>query len=387
MDKPLRVAVIGAGMAGQAHAFGYRNAMMSVSSLLDVELDAIVDPALDLARETARRYGFARALGSVDELLGSDVDVISVALPNFVHAELLPKVLASGKHVFAEKPIGRTLAEARHLERLADAASGTTGVGFSFRRLPALAALRGAVADGALGRVHSVRAWYYADYGADPEAALSWRYSQEKSGGGALLDIGAHAIDALRYVAGDITEVSSAVLHTVFSERPLPVAGAIGHAASASGERGPVDNDDVAQLSLKLAGGGVARVDLSRVATGTPNSLGLELYGTAGHARFDSMAAGEFHLFTQDAAPAGTNGARRVIVGPEHPYFRDVAAMPGGGVGTGYAEAFTAEIQEFLRRLTQGLPMDTGFADATRMMEVVDAALTASRTGAAVVIS
>lgn len=386
MSSPLRIAVIGAGMAGQAHAFGYRNAMMSLSSPIDVELDAIVDPALDLARETARRYGFARAVASVDEILASDVDVISVALPNFVHSELLPAVLASGKHVFAEKPIGRTLAEAQQLERLAGKAKGTTGVGFSFRRLPGLAALQELVAGGALGEIHSARAWYYADYAADPQAALSWRYSQERSGGGALLDIGAHAIDALRFVAGDVAEVSSAVLRTVHTDRPLPARGAIGHAASTSTERGPVDNDDLAMLTLRLAGGAVARVDLSRIATGTPNSLGIELYGTSGHARFDSLTAGEFDLFTSDAAPAGANGARRVIVGPEHPYFRDVAAMPGGGVGTGYAEAFTAEIQEFLRCVRDGRPMDTGFAEATRMMEVVDAALTSARGGTAVAI-
>lgn len=386
MASPLRIAVIGAGMAGQAHAFGYRNAMMAVSSRLDVELDAIVDPALDLATETARRYGFARAVGSVDEILESDVDVISVALPNFVHAELLPKVLASGKHVFAEKPIGRTLAEARELERCADAATGTTGVGFSFRRLPGLAALRDLVAGGALGSIHTVRAWYYADYAADPNAALSWRYSQEKSGGGALLDIGAHAIDALRFVAGDVTEVSSAALRTVFPERPLPVAGSIGHAGSTSAERGPVDTDDLAMLTLTLKGGAMARVDLSRIATGTPNSLGLELHGTEGHASFDSLTAGQFHVFTQGAASVGANGARRVIVGPEHPYFRDVAAMPGGGVGTGYAEAFTAEIQEFLRCVRDRRAMDTDFAEATRMMEVVDAALHSSHTGRSVLI-
>ncbi|MCT1774506.1 hypothetical protein M3B01_00160 [Brachybacterium sp. p3-SID957] len=158
------------------------------------------------------------------------------------------------------------------------------------------------------------------------------------------MDIGAHAIDALRFVAGDITEVSSAVLHTQFSERPVPAYGAIGHAASTSDVRGPVTNGDIALLSLRMTSGAVARADLSRIATGTPNSLGLELYDTEGHARFDSMASGEFHLYTFGAAPTAANGARRVIVGPEHPYFRDVAAMPWGGVGTGYAEAFTAEI-------------------------------------------
>jgi predicted dehydrogenase len=173
MTTPIRVAVIGAGMAGQAHAFGYRTAMMSVSSRLSVELDTIADPNLPLAESVAARYGFAHATGDIDALLQrDDIDAISVALPNFLHAEVLPKVLASGKHVFAEKPIGRTVEESTSLQALAEASPAVTGVGFSFLRLPGLAALAQAVADGRLGDVHTVRGWYYADYAANPAGAL-----------------------------------------------------------------------------------------------------------------------------------------------------------------------------------------------------------------------
>ena len=187
----MRIAVIGAGMAGQAHAFGYRTAMMAVSSSLRVELDTIADPNLPLAQSVADRYGFAHATGDIDALLErEDIDAISVALPNFLHAEVLPKVLASGKHVLAEKPIGRTVEESSSLQALAEASPAVTGVGFSFRRLPGLAALAAAVRDGWIGEVHTVRGWYRADYAADPAGALSWRYSQEQAGAGALLDIG-----------------------------------------------------------------------------------------------------------------------------------------------------------------------------------------------------
>lgn len=386
MTTTLRVGVIGAGMAGQAHAFGYRNAMMALASLR-VELDTIADPNLPLAQSVADRYGFGRATASIDELLASDVDVISVALPNFLHEEVLPKVLASGKHVFAEKPIGRTLDESSHLQGLAEASQAITGVGFSFRRLPGLAAVAKAVADGLIGDVHTARAWYYADYAADPQGALSWRYSQEQSGGGALLDIGAHAIDALQFVAGDVAEVLGAKLHTVITERPLPSAGAIGHGASTSSATGAVSNDDIALLQVRLTNGAIGQVSLSRIAQGIPNSLGVELHGTRGSASFDSIAGGEFHIFRADDADGTFNGPRRVFTGPAHPYFGDVAAMPGAGVGTGYAEAFVAEIQEFLRHVQAGTPMDTDFATATRMMRVVDAAFEADRTGRPVAIS
>lgn len=385
MSQPIRVGVIGAGMAGQAHAFGYRNAMMVTAGDISVELVAIADPNLALAQSVAKRYGFAEAVSDVDAFIArEDIDVISVALPNFLHAEVLPKVIASGKHLFAEKPIGTTADESSRLQELAEGSPAITGVGFSFRRLPGLAALAAAVRDGRIGDLHTVRGWYYADYAADPSGALSWRYSQEQSGGGALLDIGAHAIDALHFVAGPISEVLNATLRTVIAERPVPSAGAIGHGASTSTETGPVTNDDTALLSVEFASGAVGQITLSRIASGTPNSLGVEVIGSGGSARFDSISAGEFHIFETDSSDSAYNGPRRVFTGPEHPYFSDVAAMPGAGVGTGYAEAFTAEIQEFLRCVQAGKPMDTDFATASQMMNVVDAALRSSTTGAAV---
>lgn len=381
----LRVGIIGAGMAGQAHAFGYRNAMMGTAPGITVELSAIADPNLALAEQVAARYGFATAIADVDQLVASDVDILSVALPNFLHAEVLPHALASGKHVFAEKPIGRTLEESLALEALAAQTSGVTGVGFSFRRLPALAALRDAVTAGRIGDLHTLRAWYYADYAADERAALSWRYSQERSGGGALLDIGAHAIDAVHFVAGEIASVLSSTLRTRIPQRPLPNAGTVGHGASTSSQLGEVTNDDVALLTVELASGAIGHIELSRITHGIPNSLGIEAFGTRGHAHFDSLSSSEFDLF-ETGPDTSFNGPKRIVAGPQHPYFADVAAMPGAGVGTGYAEAFVAEIQEFLRCISDRRAMQTGFHTSTSMMRVVDAALKATKSGRPVAI-
>ncbi|MEY4989124.1 MAG: hypothetical protein RI933_757 [Actinomycetota bacterium] len=380
MTKTIKVAVIGAGFAGQAHAFGFRNASMAASAEIKVELAYIADPNLPLAEKTAARYGFSKAVADIDEVINSDVDAISVALPNFLHEEVLPKVLASGKHVFAEKPIGRTLGESQSLLALAEKTKAVTGVGFSFRRLPGLAAVAQAVADGLIGNVHTARVWYNADYAADPKGALSWRYSSEQAGAGALLDIGSHAIDALHFVAGKVKTVTSANLRTVIVERPKPVAGAIGHGGSDSTDFGPVTNDDVAQLSVILENGALAQIGLSRIAHGQPNSLGIEVFGTRGSASFDSMAGTDFQIYQHDAGNSAFNGSRRVITGPQHPHFADVAAMPATGVGTAYAEAFIAEIQEFLVAIQKGTKMATDFKTAEQMMKVVDAALKSNAT-------
>ena len=227
--------------------------------------------------------------------------------------------------------------------------------------------MRDLVADGAVGGVHSFTAWYNADYGASPEAPFSWRYAKETAGAGALIDIGTHAIDTVQYVLGPVRRVISSTLRTAITRRPIP----------GSAEKGIVDTDDIALLTVELANGAVGQIHVNRIASGIPNSLGLELHGATGHARFDSIAAGEFHVHVDDDSGV-LAGPRRVFAGPQHPYFADVAAMPGGGVGTGYAEAFVAEIQHFARCILSGTPMDTSFPSAYRVMLVVDAALQSS---------
>ena len=375
--QKIRVALVGAGAAGQAHAFGWRNvSMASGLERVDVDLAVVVDPNVELARRTADRYGYAESTADLQRVLDDPtIDAISVALPNSVHAEVLPPILRSGKHVLTEKPIGRSATEADGLVALAEQSTAITGVGFSFRRLPGLAAVRDLVADGAVGGVHSFTAWYNADYGASPEAPFSWRYAKETAGAGALIDIGTHAIDTVQYVLGPVRRVISSTLRTAITRRPIP----------GSAEKGVVDTDDIALLTVELANGAVGQIHVNRIASGIPNSLGLELHGVTGHARFDSIAAGEFHVHVDDDSGV-LAGPRRVFAGPQHPYFADVAAMPGGGVGTGYAEAFVAEIQHFARCILSGTPMDTSFPSAYRVMLVVDAALQSAESATAVTV-
>ncbi|MBV6756999.1 Gfo/Idh/MocA family protein [Rhodococcus opacus] len=374
-QQKIRVALVGAGAAGQAHAFGFRNvSMASGLDTVQIDLAVVVDPNVELARRTAARYGYAEATADLQKVLDDPtIDAISVALPNSVHADVLPAILRSGKHVLTEKPIGRGSAEATELVALAEQSPAVTGVGFSFRRLPGLAAVHDLVADGAIGTIHNFTAWYNADYGSSPQTPFSWRYAKDTAGAGALIDIGTHAIDTVQYVVGPIRRVLSATLRTAIDRRPVP----------GSGESAVVDTDDIALLTVELESGAVGQIRVNRIATGIPNSLGIEVHGADGHARFDSIAAGEFHVHIAEG-PAALSGPRRVFTSPAHPYFSDVAAMPGGGVGTGYAEAFVAEIQHFVRCILARTPMDTSFPSAYRVMLTVDAAQRAAETGTAV---
>ncbi|KAB1642701.1 Gfo/Idh/MocA family protein [Gulosibacter chungangensis] len=382
MTKEFRVALVGAGYAGQAHAFGYRNAQMADNlSGLRVVLDTVVDPNVELATQVAERYGFERTAADIDEVLKNPaIDAVSVALPNFVYREVLAKALRAGKHVFAEKPLGTSAAEAKELAEIAAESDRVAAVGFSFRRVPAVAAARQAVQQGKIGAAYFARGFYYADYALDPKSPRTWRFSQEKSGGGALIDIGAHVIDLMVHLLGPVKAVLSSSLTTLISERPLP-AGGIGHQAKASEtETAPVTNDDVALLTLEFESGAVASVQLSRVSAGTPNQLGFEVFGSDGHVSFDSTKSDEYSIFELGKSAAGADGPQRVISGPDMPYYADVSPMRARGTGTGYGEAFIAEIQEFIAAAVNEEAIETTFAATVHPMLVIQAALDSAQS-------
>lgn len=365
MPRAIHVAVVGAGPAGQAHAFGFRNAAMSDDLAgVEVVLDTIVDPNTALAETVARRYGFANVAADVSEILDKDeIEVVSIALPSFLSVPVLGSLLRAGKHVLGEKPLGRSGAEAAELVEIARETDRIAAVGFSYRRIPAVAQLRDAVRDGAIGRPYFARAHFFSDYALDPTSPMVWRFDQDASGGGTILDMATHAIDALEYVLGDVDEVLACTLDTTITERP-----------GKDGAMHAVTNDDTALIDLRFADGALASVLSSRVGAGCPIELGFEVFGSEGHVRYCFNRPNEWVLYQKGLGEEGMDAPRTIIPGPAARHFVDTMPMAARGNATGYGEAFVAQMQELLRAVVSGEPMDTSFEAAARTMRVVDAA-------------
>ena len=387
MSARVGVAVAGAGMAGQAHAFGFRNATMHPGLTgVRVELAAVVDPNLALAESVAARYGFARAVADLDDVLGDPaIDAVSLALPNFAYADVIPRTLDAGKHVLAEKPLGRSAAEAHRFATAADAAGVVHAVDHSWLRAPAVEAIARIVEEGRIGRIRHASGWYLSDYAATVDAPLSWRYDVERAGGGAITDLGAHVIAMMERVAGPFRRVLAADARTLIAERPVPAGPSVGHVrGEVTGETGPVTNDDVTSLLVELRDGGSGSLTISRVASGEPNSLGFALFGSEGSVTFESSHPDELRLYTRGLDEPERNGPRRVVVSPAHPYFADTVPIPFPGVSSGYGAFFIAHAQAFLRAIIDGEPVASDFWAGHRVMLVCDAVLRAAAEGRAV---
>ncbi|WP_457972621.1 Gfo/Idh/MocA family protein [Arthrobacter sp. D1-17] len=358
---PLGVAMIGYAFMGKAHSNAWRN----VSSFFDVpalEQKVLVGRNADEVAAAAARYGWAESATDWRSVISrDDIDIVDICTPGWMHAEIAIAALEAGKHVLVEKPLANSLAEAEAMVQAAQAAR-TRGVasmiGFNYRRVPALALARELIAEGRLGAVRHVRAAYLQDWLADETTPMTWRLRKETAGSGALGDIASHAIDQILFLLGEaVTEVSGR-LHTFVGRRPGP-----------EGQE-DVTVDDAAWVTLSLASGAIASVEVSRVATGRKNALTLEIYGDKGTLLFNLENLNELS-FLDATVPVREQGFRRILVNePEHPYLD--AWWPQGHI-IGWEHTFTHQIRDFLLALSEGSAPSPSFEEGLAVQRILDA--------------
>ncbi|MFF5076787.1 Gfo/Idh/MocA family protein [Actinoplanes sp. NPDC000266] len=379
---PLGVAVIGAGMVGRAHANAYRNAATVFGLDLPApRLVAIADLHEPFAADAARRYGYERVETDWRAVVESpEVGAVSVAVANSLHREVVEAALAAGKHVLCEKPLAPTVHDGEAMAAAAAAAPGRVGaVGFTFRRSPALNAMKREV-EGRLGPVRHFVGNYWCDYGFDPARPMSWRY-QGGPGSGVLADIGSHLTDLAEFFCGPTAAVQGTTMATLVKQRPKPLGVAVGHAGGVevSDELVPVENEDVCTFTTAYEGGAVGTFSLSRVAFGHANSLRVDLFCENGSASFEMTRPAEFSI-VDGSAETSINGSRTVFVGPWHPYVARGLPMDFPTVGHGQNDFFVYQARAFLDQIAgvEGLPPCPDLAHGLHNLRVLEAVVSAA---------
>ena len=372
------IAVIGAGMAGKAHAAAYRVApTLYESTLPDLRYVSIGDMNAEVGRAAARRYGYERSDTDWRAIADDpDIQVVSVVIANSLHLEVVRGLIEAGKHVLCEKPLSDTLASARKMADLAREASSVVRIGLTYRRQPGVAAIRDWIQDGTLGRVLHFSGRYWCDYGCNPMAPMSWRY-KGPMGSGALADLGSHLTYLSEFLCGGITAVSGGAFATAIKERPVPLGAVVGHGlAAVSDRKETVENDDYAAFTA-FFGETRGSLEVSRVAAGYPNGLDFEVFCENGAASFHQDTPSQVRLYLNDDHP-GRNGYRTVNLGSDHPYVAGGMPIDVSGVGFGQNEGFTYQARAFLEEVAgiseeESLPRNASFDEGVHNMEILAA--------------
>jgi predicted dehydrogenase len=376
----LSVGMVGYAFMGAAHSQAWRTAPRFFDLPLEPAMTVVCGRDETRVAEAAGRLGWAETETDWRRLVErDDLDLIDICTPGDTHAEIAIAALDAGKHVLCEKPLANTVEEAEAMVAAAEraAARGVRAmVGFTYRRVPAIALAQRLVAEGRIGDIRHVRAQYLQDWIADAEAPLSWRLDKEKAGSGALGDIGAHIIDLTQFITGDRLREVSGQLETFVKERPVAAEHA-GLSGTASAERGPVTVDDAAVFLGRFTGGALGVFEATRFATGRKNAIRIEINGSLGSLAFDFEDMNVLHFF--DATePADAAGFRRILVTePEHPY---VGSWWPPGHGLGYEHGFTHQVVDLVRAIADGTDPRPTFADGLQVQRVLAAVEASSET-------
>jgi predicted dehydrogenase len=370
--REVGIGLLGPAGVGRAHAHAYRLLpLVFWPPAARPRLVRVCGRDKARAETVAARFGFAAAGDRWEELVGDPaVEIFDNCAPNHLHREPCLAAIAAGKHVFCEKPLGRTAAEAREL-RDAAARAGVVGmVGFNYRFLPAVRLARRLIQDGRLGRIHHFRGRFADASFLDPAAPFTWHQDAEQAGSNAVLDLGSHLIDTARFLVGEPAVVSGAVA-TFTAERPDP----------ATGRPRRVETEDAFEAMLEFAGGALGSIAGSNMAAGRRAHMTFEVNGARGTLVFDLERLNSLFVHLLDDVPLG-GGLREVhVTEADHPWGGDWWP-PGHGVG--WDATLVHEVHHLLGAVTGGTPvapLGATFDDGYRCALVCDAILEAARTG------
>ena len=275
-ERKLKVAVVGAGFAGQAHMQGYKNSK-------DADLIAVCDVSEERAKEAAEKYGIPNVFTDYEQMLKMDeLEAVSVCLPNFMHKPATVAALEAGKHVLCEKPLATNAKEAEEMVAAAEKSGKTLAMSLNFRYQGTALTAKKLIDEGKLGEI------YYAKTGMLRNNSIpkGWFHVKSRSGGGPLLDLAAHVLDVTWWLMGRPEPVSASGV--TFAKLGISGKG-MGSWGVGYGD-GPVDIEDLAVGLIRFKDGQTLTVEVSWALNGPPDQY-CHIYGTeAGMTVFPGFA-------------------------------------------------------------------------------------------------
>ena len=363
-EKPaLGVGLIGTGFMGKAHVFGYASAQKVFELPMAPVLHTVADITQERADAAADALGFAHWTGDWRTMIDDPaIDVVHVTTPNALHKEMSLAAIAAGKHVHCEKPLAPTPKDAREMADAAEAKGVKTQVGFNYLCNPMIGLAKAMIAAGELGAIRGYRGLHCEDFMTDAEAPFTFRH--EPAGGGALADIGSHALATAEYLLGPIAEVMGHCV-TMIAERP-----------DGKGGRRAVEVDDVGRAFLQFENGATGSIESNWISTGRRMQHDFEVYGSKGALAFSQERFSELHFYSVDDAP-GRRGFRRIEAAPDHPPYGRFC--PASGHQLGFNDLKAIEIAGFVDAMAGTGPEPFNFRDGLRIQTLMDTIQQSSR--------
>ncbi|HEX5940415.1 MAG TPA: Gfo/Idh/MocA family oxidoreductase [Dehalococcoidia bacterium] len=271
----LRIGLVGAGLIAR------RSHLPAFAALPEARVTAVASGRLVSAEAAATEFSIPRVYESWEELIADqDVDAVDICTVNSLHAPIAIAAARAGKHVLVEKPMAVTLAQADEMIDAARRAGVLLMVAHNLRYVPVFEMLHEVVSSGRIGPIQTARG-VFMHAGPDETwgAESDWFWRQEMAGGGAVLDLGIHMIDLLRWVVA----------------RPVLEVGAM-----VSRVAKPTFAEDNAFITMRFDGGILGSVQTSWTARPFPDNQ-VTIQGDEGRVIVGRTAAEPLVIYRQSA--------------------------------------------------------------------------------------
>ena len=339
-QKNLNLVVIGCSMMAQRH-------MEGVVNNEGVTLYAVCDTAKDRVAECMEKFNVAIGVYDYKELVNDpNVDGAIIVTPDYLHVEMTVAFLRAGKAVLCEKPMALTLEECEEMIRAEKETNGNLMIGQVCRCTPAFMMAKDLVASGKIGELVFVESEYAHNYGV-ARGYNDWRVDPRRHG---FIGGGCHAVDLLRWIAGDPTEVTALANHKILTDWPV---------------------DDTSIAIYKFPNNVMGKVFVS-IGCRRNYTMRSVFYGTKGTIICDNTSP-TLTLFVDDGASLAEHQEGSYTVPQELPVNVNNHNV-------------TAEIDQFVKALVAGKPMPVSSMEGASTVAVCCASVESAKTGSTVTI-
>jgi predicted dehydrogenase len=377
-QRKLRVGMVGGGGPGNFFGAPHRRAIL-MDNAAELTAGALrSDPQGSL--EAAKELFFTRGYPDYQTMLreeaalpeGERIDYVTIVTPNDSHYAIAKASLEAGIAVLCEKPLTLTLEESLDLVQIVKRTGLPFTVAYSYTGLPMVMLARELVRSGEIGEIRKVEAWYPQGWLAtalEQQGAQQavWRVDPSKSGAsGAGGDIGTHAYEFVRFVAGLTAVQVQARLHTFVGGRRL---------------------DDDFSVFARLNNGGLATITASQVTIGAQNDNGFRVIGERGRVEWSMLDHMSLHVFRPGEPVA------HYRLGAEYSYFpesiKPYLRLPSGhpeGFHEALANLHKSQQLQIRKRLGESVPAaypHPDVVDGAAGMAFIEAAVKSSASDGA----
>ncbi len=367
MKKQLRIALIGRGLMGKAHVNAYKRVGDFFPELeYKLVLAAVCGRDEEKVKAFAEQWGFESYETDWKAVIArEDIDAVDICTPNDTHVEIALAAAAAGKIILCEKPLARTLEEAKQMVESIEKAGVKNTVWYNYRRIPAVTLAKQIIDSGKLGKIFHYRANFLQDWTISADLQQggqgTWRLDADAAGSGVTGDLLAHCIDTAMWLNGGIKDVS-AMTETFIKER----------VHSETGQKQAVKIDDACLFHCHFENGSLGLFESTRYARGHKALYTFEINGEHASIKWDLHDLNRLEYFDHRDESI-VRGWRSIHVTDSDQPYMGRWWIPGCGIG--YEHAFVHQIADFLKALQDGTECHPNFRDAYETQKVCEAVI------------